>query len=198
MVDLVSDSHNVNLFRDLPTRDRAGNLLIVVEAPRGSQVKIKYDETLRAFLWSRSLTLGMRFPYDFGFVPRTLADDGDALDGLVFADVGTSSGVVVPCRVIGAVRIAQRRNGGPEKRNDRIIAVPIAEHRHSQLSDVTELSTRVRGEIDAFFAASLALTGKHIELRGWASAAEAEQLVAAAAARFSPALEKQAVSGADC
>lgn len=186
MVDLVSDNHKLNLFRDLPTRDDGGRLLIAVESPRGSDVKIKYDETLLAFVWSRSLTLGLRFPFDFGFVPRTLADDGDALDAVVYADSGTAPGVIVPSRVIGALRIAQQRDGQPEKRNDRIIAVPVAEHRYDHLTDVTQLATRVRGEIESFFVASLALTGKNIELRGWASAPEAESLIDQARDRFAP------------
>jgi inorganic pyrophosphatase len=186
VVDSVSDSPNKNLYRDLPTRDGRGRLLIVVEAPRGSEVKIKYDEALGVFVWSRSLTLGMRFPFDFGFVPRTLADDGDGLDALVYADVGTSPGVVVPSRVIGALRIAQQRTGEAEKRNDRLVVVPEAEHRYAHLTDVTELPERVRAEIETFFTTSLALTGKYIELRGWASADEAERLVDEGVRRFAP------------
>lgn len=178
----------MNLFRDLATHDRDGNLLVVVEVPRGSKVKIKYDHELGAFVWSRSLSLGLRFPYDFGFVPRTLAEDGDGVDAIVFAEESTHPGVVVPSRVIGALRVVQKRDGQPDKRNDRLIAIPIAQHRRDGLTDIAQLPTRVKEEIEAFYLASLALTGKVVHLSGWADADEANDGVTAAAQRYAATL----------
>jgi inorganic pyrophosphatase len=174
----------MNLFRDLPPRDRDGNLHVVVEVPRGSKVKLKYDVELGAFVWSRSLSLGLRFPYDFGFVPQTLAEDGDGLDAVVFAGEASYPGVVVPSRIIGALRVVQSRDGQPKKRNDRLLVVPIAQHRRDELADVSQLPLRVREETETFFAASLALTGKVVEFQGWASADEASSGVDAAALRY--------------
>jgi inorganic pyrophosphatase len=156
---------------------------VVVEVPRGSQVKLKYDRDTGTFVWSRPMPLGIRYPYDFGFLPGTLADDGDELDALVFTEVPSFPGVVVPSRPIGALRVRQQRDGGPVKRNDRIIVVPAVEHRRAGLRCVSELPARVLDEIQAFFAASLVLTGKTVQFGGWAAADEAAELIAEAQVR---------------
>lgn len=175
----------MNLLRDLPAHDDDGNLLAVVEVPAGSRVKLKYDADREVFLWSRALTVGLTFPWDYGFVPRTRAPDGDALDLLVYSHAGaTAPGVVVPARAIGALRIEQRRGRGPIKRNDRVLVVPADEKLHGGLRSAAQLPRRAREEIEEFFRASLALTGKQIELRGWGGAAEANRIVAQAIQRY--------------
>jgi inorganic pyrophosphatase len=174
----------VNLLHELPLRDERGHVRVVVEVPRGSGVKLKYDDDLGVFVWSRALCLGIRYPYDFGFLPQTLAGDGDALDAVVFAEVGSSPGVVVPARVIGALRVEQQRPGQPVKRNDRVLVVPASAHRRTQLDDISGVPERVLDELQAFFAASLALTGKNVGFRGWADAAEAIRLIDDAHAQY--------------
>jgi inorganic pyrophosphatase len=167
--------------------DGAAEVRIVVEVPRGSEVKLKYDDELGVFTWSRALPLGVAFPYDFGFLPQTLAGDGDALDALVLSRIPSYPGVVVPARAIGALRVEQQRLGQPVKRNDRVIAVPRNEHRLDELSDIDDVAERTRRELEAFFHASLAMTGKSIRLCGWADAAETAALIAEAAARYQAA-----------
>jgi inorganic pyrophosphatase len=73
----------------VPTRSAKGGFHVVVESPRGSRVKIKYDPTLRAFRFSRPLTSGLQYPYDWGFIPGTVGPDGDPLDAMVFSDFAT-------------------------------------------------------------------------------------------------------------
>lgn len=174
----------VNLLHDLPLRDDDGSLRVVVEVPRGSGVKLKYDEHTSTFVWSRTLTLGVVYPYDFGFLPRTLAGDGDALDAVVYAEAASYPGVVVPARAIGALRVEQQRPGQPTKRNDRVLMAPLHAHRRDALQDIGGVPQRVRDELEAFFTASLALTGKTIRFCGWADAAEAERIVEQAHARY--------------
>ena len=173
-----------NLYSELPLRDDAGNVRVVVETPAGSRVKYKYDERLGIFQWSRQLPAGERYPFDYGFLPQTLADDGDGVDALVWAEQGTQSGVVVPARVIGALRVEQQRDGGPIKRNDRIVTVPVFDPTSPGARDIGELPADLRAELERFFTASLAHTGKQIRLCGWADAAEAVAFVDAAARRF--------------
>lgn len=174
----------VNLLRDLPLFPDTGGdgdtVQAVVETPRGSSLKLKYVPAFDRFAWSRSLSLGVTFPYDYGFLPQTLAEDGEAVDAVVLADVGSFPGVIVPARIVGALRVLQQRDGGPAKRNDRVVVVPVNEHRHRALADVGDLPERMRDELEAFFGASLLLTGKRVEFRGWSSAAEARDAVAAA------------------
>ncbi|ACY12749.1 Inorganic pyrophosphatase [Haliangium ochraceum DSM 14365] len=175
----------MNLLHDLQHRDKHGHVRVVVEVPRGSSVKLKYDEHTRTFVWSRTLTLGVVYPYDFGFLPQTLAGDGDALDALVFAEASSYPGVVVPGRPLGALRVEQQRPGQAVRRNDRILVAPLYAHRQDALEDIDRVAERVRDEIQAFFAASLALTGKTVRFCGWADAAEAEKIVDEAHARYS-------------
>jgi inorganic pyrophosphatase len=174
----------INLLHDLALRDDRGNLRVVVEVPRGSAVKLKYDEHTGTFVWSRTLTLGVRYPYDFGFLPRTLAGDGDAVDALIYAEASSYPGVVVPGRAIGTLRVEQKRPGQPVRRNDRVVVVPVHDHRGDGLNDIGQVEPRVRQELEAFFAASLALTGKTVRFCGWADAAETARLIADAHGRY--------------
>lgn len=172
-----------NLVRDVPLTDSDGDFHVIVETPRHSRVKLRYDEELRWFVWSRPLTLGVAYPYDFGFFPRTQAEDGDPLDALVFTEQPSYPGVIVPARVIGALRVEQKRHGRI-KRNDRVVVVPVDEHRRADVADVNELPERVLDELEEFFRASIALTQKVIRFRGWTSAAEARRLVLSAGDRY--------------
>ncbi len=160
----------MNLVRDLRLRSTDPNTSVqmVVETPAGSGVKLKYDEEQNVFLWSRPLVAGVKFPFDFGFLPQTLADDGDALDALLLTDQGSYPGVVVPSRVIGALKVKQFREGQPMKRNDRIMLLPTNDHRLEHITEMSQMGQRVSDEIEAFFRASLSLTGKQVEFCGWA------------------------------
>jgi inorganic pyrophosphatase len=157
---------------------------MVVETPRGSGIKFAYDCENGTFNWSRPLIGGMTFPYDFGFLPQTVAGDGDALDAMLLTDTASHPGIVVPARVLGALRVEQLREGQPAKQNDRIMLMPLNEHRSAHIGDVAALPARVREELEEFFLASLRLTGKTIEFRGWANASEAREIINAASAAF--------------
>jgi len=177
----------MNLISELPLWASKEVLRVVVEVPRGSALKLKYNPELELFEWSRPLSAGVCFPYDYGFIPQTLGGDDDALDAIVLAEVGSYPGVIVPARVLGALRMTQQREGQARKRNDRFIVVPVNEHRHAELNNVSELPARVRDELEAFFSASLMLTGKQVEFHGYADADEALGLITEAHAAFTAA-----------
>ena len=84
-----------NLFK-LPTWSGAEFVHVVVETPRGGRAKLSYDPELRTFVLSKSLMLGLSYPYDWGFIPSTRAEDGDPLDAIVIHDAATSPGLVAP------------------------------------------------------------------------------------------------------
>jgi inorganic pyrophosphatase len=173
----------MNLEDDIPLKNARNDFHVVVETPGHSRVKLKYDPAL-GFVWSRPLTLGVSYPYDFGFFPQTRAEDGDALDALVYTSQPSHPGVIVASRVIGALRVEQKRPREKVKRNDRVIVVPVDEKRRADVDDVRELPDRVRSELEEFFLAAIVLTGKVIRLRGWAGAAEARRLVLEASRRY--------------
>jgi len=136
----------------LPSHSENGALNVVVECPRGAAVKLKYDDKLEAFTIVRCLPLGLTFPYDWGFIPGTLAADGDPLDALVIHDSATYPGVVLPCRAIGLVEVIQESPTGKGIHNDRIIARPLWEDRMADIAHVKQMPAGLREEIEQSFS----------------------------------------------
>src|SRR5262245_61652501 len=147
-------------FLSLPARNDEGNYLVVVEAPRGSTLKLKFDPKLGVFVFDRALLLGAVYPYDWGFVPSTCAEDGDPLDAMVLFDAPTWPGVLIPTVPIGVVRLSQREGRAAPVRNDRIITVPAGETRYGTTRD---LPKGVRSELERFFVAVGEMTGKAVK-----------------------------------
>lgn len=164
-------------YEKLPTRNEDGDFHVVVESPRGSRVKLKFDEGLSAFTVSRPLALGLAYPYDWGFVPGTKAQDGDPLDVMVFWDVISYPGVVIPCRALGVIRLEQNDKKGGRERNDRVIAVPVDAPRDGELRTHLDLSERERAELNHFFVSAVFFAQKDPKILGWGTAEEAETLI---------------------
>ena len=123
---------------------------VVIETPKGSRNKLKYDPAKRMYKLSKVMPEGMVFPYDFGFVPSTKAEDGDPLDVLVLTDDPLFPGCLVDCVLIGAIALEQEEQG-EVKRNDRLIAVPQASLLYSEIKDLAHLNQTVLKQIEAFF-----------------------------------------------
>src|SRR6478752_7036546 len=112
---------------------------VVIETPKGSRNKYAFDSEDRTFSLKKVLPEGMSFPYDFGFVPSTLAEDGDPLDVLVLMDEPGRTGCLVECRIIGAI-CGEQSDDGKKTRNDRLIGVAIPSHTHSNLKKIDDLN----------------------------------------------------------
>src|SRR5579862_4124588 len=97
-------------------------LRVVIETPKGSRNKFAFDPDEQIFELKKVLPAGMAFPYDFGFVPSTKADDGDPVDVLVLMDEPAFAGCVLSCRVIGVIE-GEQGDKKDKERNDRIVAV---------------------------------------------------------------------------
>jgi inorganic pyrophosphatase len=153
---------------------------VVVEVPRGSTLKLKYQPEWEAMSVSRPLPLGVTFPFDWGFIPSTKVADGDPLDAMLLWDVPSYPGVVVQCRAIGVLRVDQNRtnhDSSARVRNDRIMAVPVEARREKRITAITALPERVRQELEQFAIAATALEGKDVRVVGWGDAAAALKLV---------------------
>jgi inorganic pyrophosphatase len=176
-------------FLTIPAFDSTNAVHVVVESPRGSTVKLKYDPDLEAFTISRPLPEGLVYPYDWGFVPSTRASDGDPLDVMVLWDRPSFPGVVLACRLIGVLAVEQnsKQRTGQRERNDRLIAMPLDAPRYASIQGVDDLPARVRAEIEAFFVASTAFERKDLTFGGWSGASAAFDLVKASAHPATPA-----------
>lgn len=164
----------------LPPHGEDGEVHVVVEAPRGCAIKLRYEPKLGTFLYGRALPVGLTYPYDWGFVPGTRAADGDPLDALVVGDAPTYPGVVVPCRLLGVVLLDEKDEQGKRERNDRLVAIPLTAERFDELDDPDSLPKRLREEIEQFFLSTTFFTPKHARCLGWKGPKHAARLLRAA------------------
>jgi inorganic pyrophosphatase len=163
------DSPGVNEAVDLAPSElfaspRDGSTMVVVETPKGTPNKLKFDPGLGAFRLAKVLPVGMVFPYDFGFLPRTHAPDGDPLDVLILMDAPLFPGCIVPCRLIGVLECEQRERDGKVERNDRLLAVAEASTVHAGTDTIRDLSSAILDGIEAFFADYNRLAGKEFRV----------------------------------
>lgn len=141
-------------------------LRIVVETPRGATVKLTYEPDLMTFTITRALALGVSYPFDWGFVPGTIADDGDPFDALAVHDSATYPGVILPCRPLGVVDVTQKGKHGRED-NPRLIVMPTWHDRLGDLEKASGLPDPLKGEIEQFFVSATFFTGKDVRIEGW-------------------------------
>ena len=168
----------------LPVWNKAGDVHVVVETPRGSASKLEFDPDLQAFTLSKSLFLGLSYPYDWGFIPSTKGEDGDPIDVLVLHDAATSPGLVLKCKIIGVLEVLQKEAGKQKIRNDRVIAVPRDSHREKSEDDARDLPKQIREEIEKFFVPTDELENKKLKFLGWKGPKAGEELVDQAARQF--------------
>ena len=159
-----------------PMRKKDGLLQVIVETPKGSRNKFSFDVDQEIFSLKKVLPAGMVFPYDFGFLPKTLADDGDPIDVLLLMDEPAFPGVLVPSRLIGVIE-GEQIDGKKRTRNDRLVAVADANHMYAMVREVSDLPKQFLRELQEFFVNYHQLQGKEYKLLGCKGIAEAETLI---------------------
>jgi inorganic pyrophosphatase len=167
-----------------------GDLNVIVETPQGSRNKYTYDPKCRVLRVGCLLPMGVAFPYDFGFIPSTLGDDGDPLDVLVLMEVPAPGGYLVTARLIGVIE-AKQTDGRKTERNDRLIAVSRESHRHRQARTLDDLGDDVVTEIEHFFVSYNELHGKKFKPVGRHGPKRARKLVKEGEALFKQARKEQ-------
>ena len=158
--------------------DKKGLLRVVIETPKGSRNKFAYNPDDRVFELKTSLPAGMEFPYDFGFVPCTEADDGDPIDVLVLMDEPAFPGCVLMCRLIGVIE-GEQIGHKKTNRNDRIVAVQQDAHSWSEVNNVTDLGEHFQHELEQFFVNYHRLSGKKYRILAMKGPDQARKLVKA-------------------
>ena len=138
---------------------------VLIEIPKGSRNKFAFDPDQRVFTLRKVLPAGMTFPYDFGFVPATLAGDGDPLDVLVLMDEPAFPGVSLSCRLIGVIE-GQQEDDGEIEENDRLVAVESNNHSFAAIKHLDDLGKRFVRELEKFFVNYHQLSGEKYEILG--------------------------------
>jgi inorganic pyrophosphatase len=154
---------------------------VIVETPKGSRNKLKFEEKLGIFVLSSIIGEGLRFPFDFGFVPSTKGEDGDPLDILLLMDEPTYPGVLVEARLIGVVEAEQ---GKKKKRNDRLIAVAHKSIVFKHVQDAEDLHEDFITQLGEFFRFYNEDKNKKFKILGTRGRNHAHKLIEEGARRF--------------
>ncbi|HLT59175.1 MAG: inorganic diphosphatase [Limnochordales bacterium] len=155
------------------------HVLVMVEIPRGSRNKYEYDKELGRFVLDRMLFSAVHYPADYGFIPDTLAEDGDALDALVLVGEATFPGCVIRARPIGVFEMWDEK--GPD---EKILAVPISDPQWNWVKDLSDVPPHLLREITHFFQVYKDLEDKKTRVGGWKDREVAWQVIADAKDRY--------------
>ncbi len=147
-------------YAALPAHDASGQLQAVIDTPKGSNAKYKLDDATGLFRLNKCLPLGAVFPYNFGFIPGTRGDDGDAIDVLVLMDAPVALGVVVPVKLIGVLKAEQTGRDGRVARNDRLLGVLETPYNPPETMDMSTLHPHRLDEIEHFFTSYNRMEGR--------------------------------------
>lgn len=135
---------------------------VLIEIPRGSRNKYEYDFNLKRIRFDRMLFSSMMYPADYGFVPRTLALDGDPLDVLILINEPTFPGCVMEVKPIGVFHMADDK--GPD---EKVICVPVSDPIWNSLNDLSDINPHLLKEIEHFFQVYKDLENKVVDVGGW-------------------------------
>jgi inorganic pyrophosphatase len=154
----------LNPFIDLdPFDSETGDVNAIIDTPKGSRNKFKYDEKLGIFKLGGAFPLGMVFPFDFGYIPSTKGGDGDPLDILILMDEPAFVGCLVLAKLIGVIE-AQQTEAQETTRNDRLIAVAAGSRNHSHVRFLGDLNRNLVHEIERFFVSYNETKGKKFKV----------------------------------
>ena len=156
--------------------DESGDLNVIIDTPKDSRNKYKFDEKLGLFKLGGVLPVGAFFPFDFGYIPQTLGGDGDPLDVLLLMDEPAFVGCLIGARLIGVIEAEQTEDGKTEK-NDRLIAVASNSRTHTDVKSLNDLNKTLVDQIEHFFVSYNQAKGKEFKPLGRFTAYKAKRIV---------------------
>jgi inorganic pyrophosphatase len=157
MSDLVSLANHLDA--------RSFSCRAIIETPKCCRNKFKYDPETNLFKLGGLLPEGMMFPFDFGFIPSTLGDDGDPLDIMVLMDAPSQVGCLIDVRIIGIIQAKQTENGDTEQ-NDRLLGVAIHSYEHQDIRTINDVNKTLLSQVEAFFVSYNKQRGKQFKVTG--------------------------------
>ena len=145
---------------------------VLIEIPKGSRNKYEYDFDLKKVRYDRMIFSSMMYPADYGFIPETLALDGDPLDVLVLVTEPTFPGCVMEVKPIGVFHMADEK--GPD---EKVICVPVSDPIWNRLEDLSDVNGHLIKEIEHFFKVYKDLEQKKVDVEGWGDVREATKII---------------------
>lgn len=152
---------------------------VVVEIPKGSRNKYEYDYEKKMIRYDRMIFSSMHYPSDYGFVPETLAEDGDALDALVLVSEPTFPGCIIETHPIGLFRMRDEK--GPDA---KLICVPVSDPVWSKITSLEEMNPHLLKEIEHFFQVYKDLEKKKVGIEGWENKDAAYEAIISSRERY--------------
>ncbi len=167
-------------YLELPIGDGSPSLVTaVVEIPQDSVNKYEYDKELHVFRLDRNLHSPVHYPGDYGFIPCTLAKDGDPLDILILGDAPSFPGCVLSARPVGLFRMLDQ---GIE--DEKIVAFAVGNPTFSQIENYTSVYPQILREVEHFFTIYKDLEGKRTQPIGWEDVNAARETILTCHARY--------------
>ena len=146
----------------IPAQPKLGLVNILVEIPAGSKNKYEFDRNMQSFTLEKVLHTSVHYPYDYGFIPNTIAEDGDPLDGMVIMDQPTFPGCIIASRPIGMLEIIDGK-----KYDQKILCIPDKDIRFDYVKSLNDIDTHRLDEIAEFFRTYTNLEKKTTKILGW-------------------------------
>lgn len=176
-------------YLQLPIGDQAPDVVTaVVEIPQGSTNKYEYDKKLKVFRLDRNLYSPVHYPGDYGFIPRTVAEDGDPLDILILGDAPTFPGCIYYARPIGMFEMLDQGIS-----DEKVLACATGNPRFRDIHSYTEIPPHILREIEHFFSIYKDLEGKRTSVLGWKSREEAHKVIQSSHERFAPLRAQESI-----
>jgi inorganic pyrophosphatase len=170
----------IHPWRDLPPgRHPPEEVTAVIEIPSGSRNKYELDKDSGLFRLDRVLYSAVHYPGDYGFIPRTLHEDGDPCDVLVLVNEPTFPGCQIDARPIGVLMMLDR--GEPD---DKILAVPSNDPYYSEYFDIADIPQHYLKEVEHFFHIYKDLEGRRVQTVGWEKSEKALRVITDSIARY--------------
>lgn len=151
----------MNLFHDLSAGTK-NDMTVIIEIPRGSKNKYEIDKKVGIIALDRVLHTAQDYPFDYGFIPRTMWDDGDGLDVILLATYPLAPSILVHARPIGIMRMTDSGDN-----DNKLLAVPIADPRFEETKDISDVNPHKLKEIEHFFTTYKQLQKKEVAIGGF-------------------------------
>jgi len=166
----------MNLWKELPAGSNVPNVVnVVVEIPKGSHIKYKYDPSTDTIQLDRVLAAPLKYPGDYGLIPQTLFDDGGPLDILVMVTEPTFPRCILEARPIGVFQMIDR-----DKADDKILAVSVSDPTFNEWQDLADIPSHLLNEIAHFFEVYKDMEGQRVKVLGWENAQRARERIKSA------------------